>query len=107
MKFFKVALVLSLSIMLVLLAGCGSTEKKVAKVRLTLDSLRANGVPDSLLTEVDVLCFRAETESKRGSPGKASKAIKELGWKTKYPKLETIVQSAWKFHTDHPNGYEE
>lgn len=35
----------------------------------------------------------------------ASKAKKELGWKTRYPDLETIVESAWAFHNEHPNGY--
>ena len=37
----------------------------------------------------------------------ASKAINELGWKTNYPDIETIIESAWKWHNDHPNGYEK
>ena len=37
----------------------------------------------------------------------ASKAKKELGWKTRYPDLETIVESAWAFNNEHPNGYGE
>ncbi len=37
----------------------------------------------------------------------AAKACRELGWKTDYPSLESIVQSAWKFHTTHPDGYGE
>ncbi|MCK4886773.1 MAG: UDP-glucose 4-epimerase GalE, partial [Planctomycetes bacterium] len=36
----------------------------------------------------------------------ASKAVNELGWKTKFADLETIVESAWKWHNGHPNGYE-
>jgi UDP-glucose 4-epimerase len=35
----------------------------------------------------------------------AEKAIRELGWKPKYPKLEDIVASAWAWHKQHPNGY--
>jgi len=35
----------------------------------------------------------------------ANKAMKELGWKPKYPKLEAIVESAWRWHHKHPNGY--
>ena len=35
----------------------------------------------------------------------ANKAVKELGWKPKYPKLEAIVESAWRWHHKHPNGY--
>jgi len=36
----------------------------------------------------------------------ASKAQRELGWKTDIPKLEDIVASAWKWHNEHPAGYE-
>jgi UDP-glucose 4-epimerase len=35
----------------------------------------------------------------------AERAIKELGWKPKHPKLEDIVASAWAWHKKHPNGY--
>ena len=50
-----------------------------------------------------------ETDRRAGDPpvltADASKAQKELGWETDYPELEKIVESAWKFHTTHPNGY--
>ena len=35
----------------------------------------------------------------------AEKAIRELGWKPKYPKLEDIVAAAWAWHKRHPTGY--
>jgi UDP-glucose 4-epimerase len=35
----------------------------------------------------------------------AEKAIAELGWKPKFPKLEDIVASAWAWHRENPNGY--
>ncbi len=35
----------------------------------------------------------------------ADKAIRELGWKVKYPLLESIVESAWKWHSSNPKGY--
>ncbi len=35
----------------------------------------------------------------------ARKAMDELGWKPKLPKLEEIVSSAWAWHKEHPNGY--
>ena len=35
----------------------------------------------------------------------AEKAIRELGWKPKYPRLEDIVTTAWAWHQHHPNGY--
>jgi UDP-glucose 4-epimerase len=35
----------------------------------------------------------------------AEKAIRELGWKPKFPKLESIVTTAWAWHNKHPEGY--
>lgn len=35
----------------------------------------------------------------------ASKAKSELGWTPEKPALETMVEAAWKWHTQHPNGY--
>jgi UDP-glucose 4-epimerase len=35
----------------------------------------------------------------------AAKARKTLGWKVKFPELEKIVETAWKWHSEHPNGY--
>ena len=37
----------------------------------------------------------------------SEKAIKVLGWKPQYDSLETIVASAWNWHKNHPNGFEE
>jgi UDP-glucose 4-epimerase len=31
----------------------------------------------------------------------------ELGWKPQYPNLRDIIESAWKWHQAHPNGYED
>ncbi len=36
----------------------------------------------------------------------SSKAERELGWKAKYG-LETIIQTAWTWHSTHPNGFNE
>lgn len=38
---------------------------------------------------------------------KADKARDVLGWKPKYPDLESIISSAWQWHSAHPNGYDE
>lgn len=35
----------------------------------------------------------------------ADKARKILGWKPEYPDLESIIDSAWKWHKAHPRGY--
>jgi UDP-glucose 4-epimerase len=31
---------------------------------------------------------------------------RELGWEPQYPNLRDIVESAWKWHQAHPNGYQ-
>lgn len=36
---------------------------------------------------------------------KADKIKKELNWTPRYSDLETIIQSAWKWHKSHPQGY--
>ncbi|MDB6124402.1 MAG: galE [Pedosphaera sp.] len=50
-----------------------------------------------------------EKPRRPGDPPKlvaaADKAINELGWKPKYPKLEDIVTTAWNWTKKHPNGY--
>jgi UDP-glucose 4-epimerase len=50
-----------------------------------------------------------EKPRRPGDPPKlvasAEKAIRELGWKPRYPKLEDIVGSAWAWHKNHPSGY--
>ncbi len=35
----------------------------------------------------------------------AEKAIRELGWQPKQPKLEQIIATAWQWHQKHPQGY--
>jgi len=37
--------------------------------------------------------------------GSSEKAIKALGWHPRFPELETIIETAWKWHKNHPNGY--
>ncbi len=50
-----------------------------------------------------------EKPRRPGDPPKlvaaAEKAVRELGWKPKYPKLEDIVATAWNWHQKHPKGY--
>src|SRR5579859_148877 len=50
-----------------------------------------------------------EKPRRPGDPPKlvasAGKAIRELGWKPKFPKLEDIVETAWAWHKKHPTGY--
>ncbi|RME69555.1 MAG: UDP-glucose 4-epimerase GalE, partial [Chloroflexi bacterium] len=35
------------------------------------------------------------------------KIRRELGWEPRYPHLRDIIESAWRWHQAHPNGYED
>lgn len=35
----------------------------------------------------------------------SNKAIEELGWKPKYNTIDTVIETAWNWHKNHPNGY--
>ncbi len=35
----------------------------------------------------------------------SKRAMAELGWKPKYPHLKTIIQHAWAWHKNNPDGY--
>lgn len=52
-----------------------------------------------------------EKPRRPGDPPKlvaaSHKAIQELGWKPKFPKLLDIVSTAWNWHKQHPNGYSD
>jgi UDP-glucose 4-epimerase len=54
----------------------------------------------------------AKVEARRaGDPAvlvaSSERAKAELGWKPKRDSLEAIIESAWKWHQSHPNGYEK
>jgi UDP-glucose 4-epimerase len=50
-----------------------------------------------------------EKPRRPGDPPKlvasAAKAIRDLGWKPVFPKLEDIIKTAWAWHKKHPHGY--
>ena len=53
----------------------------------------------------------AKEEARRaGDPStliaSSDKAKSILGWDPKYADLETIIETAWKWHQSHPQGYE-
>ncbi len=37
----------------------------------------------------------------------SAKAQRELGWRAKFPGIESIVATAWKWHASHPDGYRD
>ncbi|OPZ84245.1 MAG: UDP-glucose 4-epimerase [bacterium ADurb.Bin429] len=49
------------------------------------------------------------TPRRPGDPARlvasSAKAIQELGWRPRYPRLRTIIEHAWNWHKSHPEGY--
>jgi UDP-glucose 4-epimerase len=35
------------------------------------------------------------------------KAVKELNWKMQYPEIRGVIETAWKWHKNHPQGFGE
>lgn len=61
------------------------------------------------VTGVDI---KAELGERRpGDPAilvaSSEKANKELNWNPKYNDLSTIIETAWKWHKDNPNGFDD
>lgn len=63
-----------------------AVEKIVGKPVKVMESPRRPGDPPALYAD-------------------STKAQRDLGWKVKFPDIESIVATAWKWHSKHPNGY--
>ncbi|MPN45394.1 UDP-glucose 4-epimerase [bioreactor metagenome] len=50
-------------------------------------------------------------ERRAGDPAiliaSSEKATKELGWNPRFNSIETILETAWNWHKNHLNGYED
>jgi UDP-glucose 4-epimerase len=63
-----------------------------------------------LARKVTGISIRAAAGPRRpGDPAvlvaSSDRVKKELKWEPRYNKLETIIETAWKWHKSHPNGY--
>jgi len=71
-------------------------------VRQVIDTVKRVSGRDFKVVEVD---------HRAGDPpvltSDATKARNELGWRTEKPELEEMVETAWKWHSEHPNGYSD
>ena len=63
-----------------------AVEKAVGKPVKVLEGPRRPGDPPALYAD-------------------STKAQRELGWTVKFPDIDRIVATAWKWHSTHPNGY--
>ena len=81
-----------------LLAACG-----VPRQTLTLAHAQA-AVPAGDLSDAQVAAaLRAQADQWQNFA--ALLAQRELGWKVKFPDIDSIVATAWKWHSTHPKGY--
>ncbi|MBQ4381840.1 MAG: UDP-glucose 4-epimerase GalE [Oscillospiraceae bacterium] len=75
--------------------GIGFTNKEVVECAR---KVTGHPIPEKIL------------ERRPGDPdmlvASSEKAKSILGWKPKYADLETIISSAWRWHKNHPHGYE-
>ena len=53
--------------------------------------------------EVKIAPRRAEDPAKLVAS--SERIRRELGWQPKYPDLESMIESAWRWHLTHPHGY--
>lgn len=63
-----------------------AVEKATGKKVNVIESPRRPGDPPALFAD-------------------SAKAKRELGWKVKFPDIDAIVATAWKWHSAHPHGY--
>lgn len=66
-------------------------------------------VIDTARTVTEVEFEVRETQRRPGDPAvlvaSSARIMEKLGWQPRYPSLSAIVESAWHWHKDHPNGY--
>ncbi len=76
--------------------GCGTSVREVIESarRVTGHPIPAEEVP-----------------RREGDPAElfadASLIRRELGWEPQYTRIDEVTESAWRWHRDHPNGYED
>jgi UDP-glucose 4-epimerase len=63
-----------------------AVEKATGKMVKVVESPRRPGDPPALYAD-------------------SAKAKRELGWKVKFPDIDSIVATAWNWHRTHPGGY--
>jgi len=81
---------------------CNLGNEKGHSVREVIETVKKVSGKDFKVTEVS----RRPGDSPRLTAD-ATKARKELGWKIEKPDLKEMVATAWTWHKNHPNGYNE
>jgi UDP-glucose-4-epimerase GalE len=83
-------------------------------LKLNLGTGRGYSVREVIRVAEDVTGRKvpvAEVPRRAGDPpilvAAADRARRELGWQPRYTELRPIVETAWKWHRDHPSGYDD
>ncbi len=101
----------------IMITGPAGAGKEVAARQVHMRSKRSDGSlvilncatmhPDRIEAEL------FGVEAGHGDNGDANalvaapeKLVEELGWKPTYPTIKDVVETAWKWHSTHPEGYE-
>jgi UDP-glucose 4-epimerase len=90
--------------------------KKLAKPGTQLFYNLGTGTPNSVrevITAVEKISgkkIKVKVAPRRAGDPPAlyadnQKAVRELGWKVKFNTLDSIVETAWRWHSTHPDGY--
>jgi UDP-glucose 4-epimerase len=83
-----------------------------SEFKVNLGIGRGYSVREVIDTVEKVTCLKVpvkEGPRRAGDPAELvanpAKAMKELGWKPKYLELEAIIETAWNWHRQHPDGF--
>ncbi len=89
-------------------------EKPGASLCYNLGTGRPNSVREVIEVVESVTQLKVpvvEGERRMGDPpalyADASKAQQELGWKPKHSDIRAIIETAWRWHQAHPNGFKK
>jgi UDP-glucose 4-epimerase len=79
--------------------------------RLVIDDVGNRAVIDTVRRVTNHPIPARAVERRPGDPAvlvaSSAKIRRELAWSPRFPDLEAIVQSAWKWRRGHPDGYRD
>lgn len=87
-------------------------EKSGQQLFYNLGTGRPNSVREIIAAVESVSGLKVpviEASRRPGDPpslyADSSKAMRELGWQLQYPDVYQTIETAWRWHRDHPNGF--
>lgn len=94
------------------MAAFDRLEPRSVQLFYNLGTGRPSSVRE-IITSVEAVsgqtvCVREEARRAGDPPAlyaDPTKAQRELGWKIEHPNIDSIIESAWRWHHENPNGY--